>query len=130
MLHLAAATVRRRSLVIVISDFIGDSAWEPALIRLGQRHEVVTIRIVDPVEQALPDLGLILVEDAETGEQLLADTGDPVFQRRLRAEVAERERAVEASMRRAGVTAHRLGTEEDLTQALVKMARWSRRRPS
>ena len=130
MLHLAAATVRRRSLVIVISDFLGTGDWESALIRLGQRHEVVTVRIVDPVEFDLPDLGLILVEDAETGEQLLVDTGDPVFRQRLRAEAAAREDAVTAAMRRAGVVAHRLGTGDDLAQAMIAMARGPKRGPA
>jgi uncharacterized protein (DUF58 family) len=128
MLHLAAATARRRSLVFVISDFIGDVDWEPALTRLSQRHEVVTIRVVDPIEFNLPDLGLILVEDAETGEQLLADTGDPFFQQRFRSEVEAREVAVESAMRRAGVMPHRIGTDQDLAQALIDMARRSKRR--
>jgi uncharacterized protein (DUF58 family) len=128
MLRLAASTARRRSLVFVISDFIGEVDWEPALSRLAQRHEVVAIRVVDPMELDLPDLGLVLVEDAETGEQLLADTSDPLFQRRFRAEVAAREHAVNASMRRAGVTAHRIGTDEDLAAALVAMVRRSKRR--
>src|SRR5581483_130542 len=127
MLHLAAATARRRSLVLVISDFIADRDWEPALTRLAQRHEVVTVRVVDPAELDLPDVGLVLVEDAETGEQLLADTGDPLFQQRLRAEVATREAAVAAAMRRAGVVAHRIGTDQDLVEALVDMVRQSGR---
>jgi uncharacterized protein (DUF58 family) len=128
MLHLAASTARRRSLVFVISDFIGEVDWEPALIRLAQRHEVVAIRVVDPMEFDLPDLGLVLVEDAETGEQLLADTSDPLFQRRFRAEVEAREEAVEGSMRRAGVTSHLIGTDQDLAAALVDMVRRSKRR--
>ncbi len=128
MLHLAAATARRRGLVFVISDFIGDVDWEPALTRLGQRHEVVTIRVVDPMEFDLPDLGLIVVEDAETGEQLIADTGDPLFRQRFGEQVDAREAAVTASMRHAGVSAHRVGTGEDLTAALVDMFRQSKRR--
>jgi uncharacterized protein (DUF58 family) len=128
MLHLAASTARRRSLVFVISDFIADVDWEPALTRLAMRHEVVAIRVVDPVELDLPDLGLVLVEDAETGEQLLADTSDPLFQRRLRAEVDARELALAGSLRRAGVAAHRVGTDEDLVKALVDMVVRSKRR--
>jgi uncharacterized protein (DUF58 family) len=128
MLRLAASTARRRSLVFVISDFIGDVDWEPALTRLSHRHEVVALRIVDPMELDLPDLGLVLIEDAETGEQLLADTSDPLFQRRLRAEVDARELAVAASMRRAGVTTHRIGTDQDLVEVLVEMVHRSRRR--
>jgi uncharacterized protein (DUF58 family) len=128
MLRLAAATARRRSLIFVISDFIGDVDWEPALTRLSQRHEVVAIRVVDPVELDLPDLGLVLVEDAETGEQIFADTSDPLFQRRLRDEVNAREVAVAEAMRRASVVAHRIGTDQDLALALIDMARRSHRR--
>jgi uncharacterized protein (DUF58 family) len=128
MLRLAASTARRRGLVFVISDFIGDATWEPALTRLAQRHEVVAIRVVHPMELDLPDLGLVLVEDAETGEQVLADTSDPLFRRRLRAEVDAREEAVTASMRRAGVTTHRISTDDDLAEALVGMVRQSKRR--
>ena len=128
MLGLAASTARRRSLVFVISDFISDADWEPALTRLGYRHEVVAIRIVHPMELDLPDLGLVLIEDAETGEQLLADTSDPLFQQRLGAEVEAREAAVTAAMRRAGVTSHRISTDEDLTDALLAMVRRSKRR--
>ncbi|HEU0241034.1 MAG TPA: DUF58 domain-containing protein [Micromonosporaceae bacterium] len=128
MLRLAEATARRRSLLFVISDFIGDVDWEPTLTRLAGRHEVVAIRIVDPAEVDLPDVGLILVEDAETGEQVLADTSDPLFQRRLRNEVREHDLAVAAAMRRAGVSAHRVGTDEDLALALIDMARLSQRR--
>ena len=128
MLRLAATTARRRSLIFVISDFIGDVDWEPALTRLNQRHEVVTIRVVHPMEFDLPDLGLALIEDAETGEQLLADTSDPLFQQRLRDEVAARELAVTRSMRRAGVTSHLISTDQDLVQALVDMVRHSKRR--
>lgn len=128
MLRLAAKTVRRRSLVFVISDFISDSHWEPVLTRLAQRHEVVAIRIVDPMELDLPDLGLVVFEDAETGEQVIVDTSDPLFRRRLRAEVDGREAVIEAAMRRARVAAHVVGTEEDLTRALVRMVRESKHR--
>ena len=92
MLRLAAATTaRRRSLVFVISDFIGDPGWDRPLAMLAHRHEVVVIRVVDPAELELPDLGLILVEDAETGEQLLVDTSDPLLRGRLAAQVGARE---------------------------------------
>jgi uncharacterized protein (DUF58 family) len=130
MLRLAASTARRRSLVFVISDFIGDDGWEQSLIRLRHQHEVVAIRVVDPMELDLPDLGMVLIEDAETGEQLLADTSDPLFRQRLRAEVDARELALDSSMRRAGVDSHDISTDQDLTQALVEMVRRSKRRRS
>ncbi len=128
MLSLAAATtVRRRSLVFVMSDFIGDPGWDRPLARLTHRHEVVVIRVVDPAELELPDLGLILVEDAETGEQLLVDTSDPLLRGRLGAQVTAREEALAEGMRRAGVDAHRITTDQDLLGALVDMVRLSGR---
>ncbi|MFF5291104.1 DUF58 domain-containing protein [Paractinoplanes globisporus] len=128
MFRLAAATtVRRRSLIFVMSDFIGDPGWERELARLTHRHEVVVIRIVDPAELDLPDLGLVLVEDAETGEQLLVDTSDPLLRGRLATQVDAREDAVAAAMRTAGVGAYRITTDQDLLAALVTMVQQSGR---
>jgi uncharacterized protein (DUF58 family) len=123
MLRLAASSARRRGLMFVVSDFIGEGDWAGELTRLGLRHEVVAIRVVHPAELDLPDLGLVLVEDAETGEQLLADTGDPLFRERLRAETAAQESIVDQRMTRAGVAAHRVRTDEDLVEVLVEMVR-------
>ncbi|MBB5870134.1 uncharacterized protein (DUF58 family) [Allocatelliglobosispora scoriae] len=128
MLRLAATTASRRGLVFVLSDFIGDPGWERALAMLAHRHEVVTVRIVDPAELDLPDMGLVFVEDAETGEQILVDTSDPLLRQRLRAEVWSREVALTETMRQAGVTAHRITTDQDLVAALVGMVRQSGRR--
>jgi uncharacterized protein (DUF58 family) len=129
MLRLAASTTRRRrSLVFVMSDFIGDPGWDRPLAMLTHRHEVVVIRVVDPAELELPDIGLILVEDAETGEQLLVDTSDPLLRSRLAARVDAREGELAEGMRRAGVDAHRITTDQDMLAALVGMVRTSGRR--
>lgn len=126
MLHLAAATTRaRRSLVFVMSDFIGEPGWDRPLGMLTHRHEVVVIRVVDPAELELPDLGLILVEDAETGEQVLVDTSDPLLRGRLAGQVGAREEQLAAGMRRAGVRAHRITTDQDMLAALVDLVRGS-----
>jgi uncharacterized protein (DUF58 family) len=119
MLDAAARVARRRSLVIVISDFIGSGDWERSLLRLGQRHEVVALRVVDPADEELPSAGLVVVEDTETGEQLVIDSGDPLVRARLRAAVAERDALLAAGMRRAGVPVHRIDTTADLVPALV-----------
>jgi uncharacterized protein (DUF58 family) len=129
MFRLAAATTaRRRSLVVVMSDFIAEPGWDRALAMLTHRHEVVVIRVVDPAELDLPDLGLILVQDAETGEQVLVDTSDPLLRGRLSAQVDDRERHLAEGMRRAGVDAHRITTDQDLLAALVDLVRQSGRR--
>ncbi|MEU8234253.1 DUF58 domain-containing protein [Actinoplanes sp. NPDC048967] len=129
MLRLAAATTSvRRSLVFVVSDFIGDPGWDRPLGMLTHRHEVVAVRIVDPAELELPDVGLVLVEDAETGEQLLVDSSDPLLRRRLAEQVGAHEQAVTEGMRRAGVRPHRITTDQDLLRALVGLVLQSGRR--
>ena len=128
MLRLAATTTsRRRSLIFVMSDFIGDPGWDRPLARLTHRHEVVVIRVVDPAEVELPDLGVIVVEDAETGEQLLVDTSDPLLRSRLADQAGARETELAAGMRRAGVSAQRVTTDQDLLAALIDLVRRSGR---
>jgi uncharacterized protein (DUF58 family) len=128
MLDAVGRLARRRALIIVISDFIGSGDWERALLRLGPRHEVVALRVVDAADDDLPEAGLIVVEDAETGEQLVVDTGDPLLRARLRAAVEERDARLTAGMRRAGVPVHRIDTTADLVTALVEVVASTRRR--
>jgi uncharacterized protein (DUF58 family) len=127
MLDAVARLARRRSLIIVISDFIGDGDWERSLLRLGPRHEVVALRVTDPADDELPEAGLLVVEDAETGEQLIIDSGDPLLRARLRAAVDERDASLAAGMRRAGVPMHRIDTRADLATALVEVVTSTRR---
>jgi uncharacterized protein (DUF58 family) len=128
MLDAVAKLARRRSLIIVISDFIGNGDWEGSLLRLGPRHEVVALRVVDAADDELPDAGLVVVEDAETGEQLVVDSGDPLLRARLRGAVEERDASLAAGMRRAGVPVHRVDTTADLATALIEVVASTRRR--
>ena len=91
-----------------------------------QRHEVVVVRLVDPLERELPEVGLIVVEDAETGEQVVADTSDPEFRRRYHLEVDAREQALQGWIRRAAARLNDISTDDDLAAALVEMVRRSR----
>ncbi|MDX6418506.1 MAG: hypothetical protein QOG28_3126 [Trebonia sp.] len=128
MLDAVGKLARRRSLIIVISDFIGDGEWERSLLRLGPRHEVVALRVVDAADDELPDAGLVVVEDAETGEQLVVDSGDPLLRGRLRAAVEGRDASLAAGMRRAGVPVHRIDTTADLATALIEVVASTKRR--
>jgi uncharacterized protein (DUF58 family) len=123
----ATTTARRRSLIFVLSDFIAEPGWERPLAMLTHRHEVVVIRVTDPAEFELPDLGVILVEDAETGEQLLVDTSDPLLRQRLADQVGAREARLAEGMRTAGVDPHHVTTDHDLLATLVDMVRRSGR---
>ena len=65
----ALHAIKTRSLVFIISDFISAPGWEKPLSLLNRRHEVLAIRLWDPREIDLPDIGAVTIEDAETGEQ-------------------------------------------------------------
>jgi uncharacterized protein (DUF58 family) len=122
------ASLARRCLVVVISDFIGTGDWQRPLIRLAHRNDVVALQVVDRADEALPDVGLIVVEDAETGEQLLVDSADPWFRARFRDGVDEREAGLRFGTRRAGVPLHRVDTGSDLLETLLKVITETQRR--
>jgi uncharacterized protein (DUF58 family) len=128
MLDAVAKLARHRALIVVISDFIGDGDWGRSLLRLTPRHEVVALRVTDAADDELPDVGLVVVEDAETGEQLVIDSGDPLLRARLRAGVEDRDARLAAGMRRAGVPIHRIGTDADLATALIEVVATTQRR--
>ena len=128
MLDAGRRAILRRSLVFVISDFISAPGWERPLQLLNRRHDVLAIRLIDPREIELPDVGPLLMEDAETGEQLYVDTHDRRFRRRFSEAAGRREAAVGDAFKRSGVDALVLSTDEDLVRAIVRMATLRRRR--
>ena len=127
LLRAASGVARRRSLVVVLSDFISVPGWAPALALLARRHDVVAVQVLDPRESELPAAGMVYVEDAETGEQIFVDTDDPGFQRRLREVVQQRQEELAAAVRSAGTELHTVGTDEDLVRALARISELRRR---
>ncbi|HEX5840318.1 MAG TPA: DUF58 domain-containing protein, partial [Anaerolineales bacterium] len=87
----ALNAIKCRSLVFVVSDFISTPGWESPLSLLNQRHEVIAIRLTDPAELELPDVGVMIMEDAETGEQLYVDTRDKKFRNNFHTAMQQRE---------------------------------------
>jgi len=114
--------IKRRSLIFVVSDFISAQGWERPLSLLNQRHEVLAIRLFDPREMQLPDIGPVIMEDSETGEQLYVDTHDRKFRQRFEAAAHQREAQLAASFKLAGVDMLPLSTEDDLVRAIVRFA--------
>jgi uncharacterized protein (DUF58 family) len=128
MFDAVARLVRRRSLIVAVSDFIGGGDWERSLLQLTPRHEVVALRVIDAADDELPNAGLIVVEDAETGEQLVIDSGDPLLRARFRTGAGERDARLDAGMRRAGVPLHRVSTADDLAGSLIEVVTRTHRR--
>lgn len=115
-------TIKQRSLVFIVSDFICAPGWERPLALLNQRHEVLAVRLWDPREVEIPDVGLVIMQDAETGEQLYVDTHDRHFRARFAAAARQREAELNATFKRAGVDLLPLSTEDDLVRAIVRFA--------
>lgn len=122
LMESAYNSVKRRSLIFVVSDFICLPGWDRALDRLNRKHEVVAVRIWDPRETDLPDVGVVLVEDSETGTQMIVDTGDRGFRRRFHEAALRREEEVARALKRAGVDELSLSTEEDIVLAILRFA--------
>ena len=114
--------LKKRSLVFVISDFISAPGWEHPLSLLNQHHEVLAIRLWDPREVELPDVGPVVMEDAETGEQLYVDTHDQQFRNRFAQAARQRQADLDETFKRTGVDVLSLSTEEDMVRAIVRFA--------
>lgn len=128
LLGAAHEVMARRSLVFVVSDFLSAPGWAQPLAQLAQRHEVVAVRLTDPLERALPDLGLLVMQDAETGEQLFVDTHDRAFRRRFEQVARRRESALREAFAEAGVDVLELSTDDDLVDAILRFADLRKRR--
>lgn len=128
LIESAHNTIRRRSLIFILSDFISAPGWERPLRLLNQRHEVLAIRLWDPREAELPDIGMVIMDDSETGEQMYVDTSDRRFRRRFYEAAQRREAELYATFRQAGVDVLSLSTDDDLVQAIVRFAAARRQR--
>ena len=129
LLEAALRIVPRRSLMFVVSDFISEPGWDKPLAHLAKRHEVIAVRLYDPLERALPDLGMVVIEDAETGEQMFVDTHDRGFRKRFAEPPRSGARPeVRDAFTTAGVDALELATDDDLVGAVMRFADLRKRR--
>jgi uncharacterized protein (DUF58 family) len=127
-LQTAFRLMERRSLVFLVSDFISTPGWAESLAHLAQRHEIVAVRLYDPLEMELPDLGLLAMRDPETGEHLFVDTHDRGFRKRFAAVAGRREQELRSAFREAGVDALELSTNDDIVDAILRFADLRKRR--
>ena len=128
LLESAMRMIPRRAMVFVISDFISAPGWELALAYLARRHEVLAIRLYDASELELPDLGLVTIQDAETGEQLFVDTHDAGFRERFVRAAEDNENRLHKALARAGVDTLELATDDDLVDSVLRFAEMRKQR--
>ncbi len=130
LLEAAERVVRRPSLLFIISDFISAPGWDRPLSILTQRHEAVAVRLLDPRERSLPDIGMVVLEDAESGQQLHIDTHDAAFRARFEGAARRREMELRTALARCATDVLEVSTEGDLVQEIVRFANVRKRKRS
>lgn len=128
LFNLAQAVIKRRSTVFVVSDFISAPGWETTLKPLANRHDVVAARLMDPMESALPEYGMLLVEDIETGEQVFIDSDDAGFRKRFAVRAQNVERLLHETLEKSGVDCIELDTGEAVDRSLIRFLQARKRK--
>ncbi|MBR4125097.1 MAG: DUF58 domain-containing protein [Victivallales bacterium] len=113
-----ARVLKKRAVVFLISDFIGGGDYDKPLQLLAQRHDVVALQLNDTSEQALPNAGLIEMQDAETGETILVDTACRAVRDAFAAAALRRQALLTSRLQRLGVDQLALTTGQDFIRDL------------
>jgi uncharacterized protein (DUF58 family) len=128
LLSAALNIIHSRSFVFLVSDFVSAPGWDGPLNMLSQRHEILAVRPFDPLEVELPPLGLFVMQDSETGEQVFVDTADRGFRKRFAQAAEHREHLVREGLTRAGVDTLEISTQEDLVDSILRFTDLRKRR--
>ncbi len=112
----------QKAIVFVLSDF-QDPELEGPLKRLAQQHDVIAVTVTDPVEQALPDAGLLRLRDPETGQVLDVDTSDPAVRRAYEDQVVQETAARRHLLRRLGIDEIAVRTDVGYLEPLLRFFR-------
>jgi len=118
---------RRRGLIAVVSDFLGDLDWERPLRGLAARHQLLAIEILDPRELELPAAGLMTLADPETGQQVEVQTSNADLRARYAAAAAAQRAAIAVAIRHAGAAHLQLRTDRDWLHDIARFVVTQRR---
>jgi len=113
---------RKKSVIFVVSDFY-DLDFNQSLKPLANKHDVILLHVVDPIDRALPDLGLITFMDPESGEELIVDTGDKNIREQYTLDFAERSRQLDKMAKNAKADLITLHTDQSYLEPLANFFR-------
>jgi len=119
--------IKRRSVVFLVSDYLCENYQRPLQIA-NRKHDIIAMKITDPRETVFEDIGLIELEDAETGEILLVDTGSKRFRREFAARADEDTRELKRSLQRINVDFINIRTDEQYINPLITFFRMREKR--
>jgi len=115
-------SLRRNAIIFVISDFI-DSDYEKPLKILGRKHDVIGIQLIDPREENLPDLGVMALEDAETGEHILVDTRSKKIRKAYAENFKNQQETLDKLFHSIGLDKVSIRTDTSYTEPLMRLFR-------
>jgi uncharacterized protein (DUF58 family) len=127
VLDMLAGVQRRRSVAFLVSDLIA-GGWERTLRIASARHDLIPVQVVDRREEELPDVGLALVEDLETGELLEVDTSSPAVRQAYATRIAKERAKREQVFGKMGLDHATVRTDEDCVRPLGELFRRRERR--
>ncbi len=119
LIHISK-TIKRKSIIFVVSDFIDETKFLKPLKILRKGHDVIALKISDQRELKIPDVGLIELEDEETGEQILVDTSDVEFRNNYSNLIREKERHLLSELKKIRIDTVSMSTEQDYGVVLKK----------
>lgn len=119
--------LKKRATIFILSDF-QDTNYEPSLKLLERKHEVIAGLVQDEAEFAFPDVGLVELQDSETGETLLLDSSNPVFQEEMKAKFNTDFDQFQRNLKKSGVDSFRFEANENYHKALLAFFRRRRAR--
>jgi uncharacterized protein (DUF58 family) len=114
---------KRKSIIFIVSDFMGDINYQKELQMLKAKHDVIAVGISDPRESDIPDIGYIELEDEETGEQVIVNTSDSEFRKRYRAIMQRHVNALKRTMSKYGIGLVPLVSGQDFHTGLARFFR-------
>ena len=114
-------SIKKRCTCFVISDFIDEHDFAHALAIANRKHDVVALRVYDPLENQLPPVGMMYLRDAETGEQMWVDTSDKKLREAYEKYAFVREKELDAIFKRSGVDVANIRSDEDYVRALITL---------
>jgi uncharacterized protein (DUF58 family) len=122
-----ARVTNRKSVVFLVSDFIGQG-YEQRLRVMGKRHDLIAVSVTDPREVKMPDVGMLELEDSETGKFVLIDTGSKAVRTKYEKLCSERKRHLREMFRSMDIDQIEIFSDQDYLRELVKFFRTRERR--
>jgi uncharacterized protein (DUF58 family) len=120
-LRFLTSAIKKRSTAFLISDFMGNAAFDQAMRIAARKHDLVALRITDRREMNIPNIGLVKFKDAETGNDLWVDTSNARWRELYRKQLEQKSNELNQLFARSGIDNTLIFTDEDYVKPLMKL---------